>query len=109
MSVSVSEPQINPPSWPYLAESGLSNKSTDEQKIRAYVGALAPDYDESADLTALRFFSVNSIVDPWVFIIFRTAVFRTCLHRVSRTLSYKRSLDSQLLETSTRKDSGQLQ
>nr|XP_056707119.1 prostaglandin D2 receptor [Euleptes europaea] len=76
--------------------------------IRAYVGAIAPDYDENADLTALRFFSVNSIVDPWVFIIFRTSVFRTCLHRVSKRLSYNRASHSQLLETSTRKDSGQL-
>ncbi|XP_015276858.1 PREDICTED: prostaglandin D2 receptor-like [Gekko japonicus] len=77
--------------------------------IRAYIGAFAPDDDENADLTALRFFSVNSIVDPWVFIIFRTSVFRTCLHRVSRRLSSKRASHSQLLETSTRKDSGQPQ
>ncbi|XP_054827837.1 prostaglandin D2 receptor-like [Eublepharis macularius] len=77
--------------------------------IRAYIGAFAPDYDENADLTALRFFSVNSIVDPWVFIIFRTSVFRTCLHRVSRRLSSKKAPHSYLLETSTRKDSGPLQ
>uniref|UniRef100_A0A8C6X5F2 Prostaglandin D2 receptor n=1 Tax=Naja naja TaxID=35670 RepID=A0A8C6X5F2_NAJNA len=38
--------------------------------------AFAPDENEAADLTALRFFSVNSIVDPWVFIIFRTSIFR---------------------------------
>uniref|UniRef100_A0A670HS45 Prostaglandin E receptor 2 n=1 Tax=Podarcis muralis TaxID=64176 RepID=A0A670HS45_PODMU len=44
--------------------------------VRAYVGAFAPDFDEKADLTALRFFSVNSIVDPWVFIIFRTSCVR---------------------------------
>ncbi|XP_060117457.1 prostaglandin D2 receptor [Heteronotia binoei] len=77
--------------------------------IRAYVGAFAPDQNEDADLMALRFFSVNSIVDPWVFIIFRTSVFRTCLHRVSRKLSSKRGPHSQLLETTSRKDSGQLQ
>uniref|UniRef100_A0A6I8PEW0 Prostaglandin D2 receptor n=1 Tax=Ornithorhynchus anatinus TaxID=9258 RepID=A0A6I8PEW0_ORNAN len=33
--------------------------------------------EESMDLTALRFLSVNSIIDPWVFIIFRTSVFRS--------------------------------
>uniref|UniRef100_A0A6I8PGX0 Prostaglandin D2 receptor n=1 Tax=Ornithorhynchus anatinus TaxID=9258 RepID=A0A6I8PGX0_ORNAN len=32
---------------------------------------------KSMDLTALRFLSVNSIIDPWVFIIFRTSVFRS--------------------------------
>uniref|UniRef100_A0A8C4VJ43 Prostaglandin D2 receptor n=1 Tax=Gopherus evgoodei TaxID=1825980 RepID=A0A8C4VJ43_9SAUR len=42
----------------------------------------AADFNEKADLTALRFISVNSIVDPWVFIIFRTSVFRKFLHRV---------------------------
>ncbi|XP_077180171.1 prostaglandin D2 receptor [Paroedura picta] len=76
--------------------------------IRAYVGAFAPDDDENADLTALRIFSINSIVDPWVFIIFRTSVFRSCLHRVSRRLGSKRAPHSQLLETSTRKESGEL-
>uniref|UniRef100_A0A8C0F173 Uncharacterized protein n=1 Tax=Bubo bubo TaxID=30461 RepID=A0A8C0F173_BUBBB len=30
---------------------------------------------------ALRFLSVNSIVDPWVFIIFRTSVFRMFVRR----------------------------
>uniref|UniRef100_A0A8D0DP50 Prostaglandin D2 receptor n=1 Tax=Salvator merianae TaxID=96440 RepID=A0A8D0DP50_SALMN len=76
--------------------------------IRAYVGAFAPDYDEKADLTALRFFSVNSIVDPWVFIIFRTSVFRACLRRISRRLSSKRAPHSELLETWGQKGSGPL-
>ncbi|KAL8168679.1 UNVERIFIED_CONTAM: hypothetical protein K2H54_010792 [Gekko kuhli] len=87
----------------------MSHSQISPSEIRAYIGAFAPDDDENADLTALRFFSVNSIVDPWVFIIFRTSVFRTCLHRVSRRLSSKRTSHSQLLETSTQKDSGQLQ
>ncbi|NWH77115.1 PD2R protein, partial [Piaya cayana] len=52
--------------------------------IRAYMGAFATDFDENADLSALRFLSVNSIVDPWVFIIFRTSVFRTFARRVCR-------------------------
>ncbi|XP_025029030.1 prostaglandin D2 receptor [Python bivittatus] len=73
--------------------------------IRAYIGAFAPDADEAADLTALRFFSVNSIVDPWVFIIFRTSIFRSFLQRFSRRLSLKKDLHSQLLETWQRKES----
>ncbi|KAJ6651738.1 hypothetical protein lerEdw1_020665 [Lerista edwardsae] len=80
-----------------------------EGQVRAYVGAFAPDFDEKADLTALRFFSVNSIVDPWVFIIFRTSVFRTCLHRVARRLSLRRAPHAHLLETWERKDSVPLQ
>ncbi|XP_041071165.1 prostaglandin D2 receptor-like [Carcharodon carcharias] len=44
--------------------------------IRAYIGAFAPDNKDIEDLNALRLASVNSIVDPWVFIIFRTSVFR---------------------------------
>ncbi|NXJ85898.1 PD2R protein, partial [Trogon melanurus] len=55
--------------------------------IRAYMGAFAADFNENADLSALRFLSVNSIVDPWVFIIFRTSVFRTFLHRICRRLN----------------------
>uniref|UniRef100_A0A452J6I7 Uncharacterized protein n=1 Tax=Gopherus agassizii TaxID=38772 RepID=A0A452J6I7_9SAUR len=50
----------------------------------------AADFNEKADLTALRFISVNSIVDPWVFIIFRTSVFRKFLHRVCRRLNSKK-------------------
>ncbi|NXN10408.1 PD2R protein, partial [Indicator maculatus] len=59
--------------------------------IRAYVGAFAADFNENADLSALRFVSVNSIVDPWVFIIFRTSVFRTFIRRVCRRLHSRKS------------------
>ncbi|NXY78766.1 PD2R protein, partial [Glareola pratincola] len=55
--------------------------------IRAYMGAFAADFNENADLSALRFLSVNSIVDPWVFIIFRTSVFRMFVRRVCRRLN----------------------
>ncbi|NXI90771.1 PD2R protein, partial [Psophia crepitans] len=54
--------------------------------IRAYMGAFAADFNENADLSALRFLSVNSIVDPWVFIIFRTSFFRMFIRRVCRRL-----------------------
>uniref|UniRef100_A0A8C0H5Q6 Prostaglandin D2 receptor n=1 Tax=Chelonoidis abingdonii TaxID=106734 RepID=A0A8C0H5Q6_CHEAB len=52
----------------------------------------AADFNEKADLTALRFLSVNSIVDPWVFIIFRTSVFRKFFHRVCRRLNSKKAV-----------------
>ncbi|XP_065260267.1 prostaglandin D2 receptor [Emys orbicularis] len=65
--------------------------------VRAYVGAFAADFDEKADLTALRFLSVNSIVDPWVFIIFRTSVFRMFLHRFCRRLNSKKAVTPRLL------------
>ncbi|NXM05611.1 PD2R protein, partial [Tyrannus savana] len=59
--------------------------------IRAYMGAFAADINENADLSALRFLSVNSIVDPWVFIIFRTSVFRSFVRRVCRRLHSRKS------------------
>lgn len=67
------------------------------KQVRAYVGAFAADFNEKADLTALRFLSVNSIVDPWVFIIFRTSVFRKFLHRVCRRLNSKKATTPRLL------------
>ncbi|XP_032621849.2 LOW QUALITY PROTEIN: prostaglandin D2 receptor [Chelonoidis abingdonii] len=65
--------------------------------VRAYVGAFAADFNEKADLTALRFLSVNSIVDPWVFIIFRTSVFRKFFHRVCRRLNSKKAVTPRLV------------
>ncbi|XP_032045154.1 prostaglandin D2 receptor [Aythya fuligula] len=59
--------------------------------IRAYMGAFAADFNENADLSALRFLSVNSIVDPWVFIIFRTSVFRMFVRRLCRRLGSRRA------------------
>ncbi|KAI1237457.1 Prostaglandin D2 receptor, partial [Lamprotornis superbus] len=59
--------------------------------IRAYMGAFAADFNENADLSALRFLSVNSIVDPWVFIIFRTSVFRGFVRRFCRRLGSRKA------------------
>ncbi|XP_043930266.1 prostaglandin D2 receptor-like [Protopterus annectens] len=50
--------------------------------VRAYTATFAPDKDEAADLIAIRFLSVHSIIDPWLFIIFRTSVFRTTCRKV---------------------------
>ncbi|XP_036915011.1 prostacyclin receptor isoform X2 [Sturnira hondurensis] len=38
--------------------------------------AIAPDSSEMGDLLAFRFNAFNPILDPWVFILFRKAVFR---------------------------------
>nr|XP_060642296.1 prostacyclin receptor [Anolis sagrei ordinatus] len=44
--------------------------------IRAYIGGLSPDHNEDEDMLAFRLSALNPIVDPWLFIIFRNAVFR---------------------------------
>ncbi|GCB73509.1 hypothetical protein scyTo_0002588 [Scyliorhinus torazame] len=54
--------------------------------IRAYIGALSPDNRDNEDLKALRLASVNSIVDPWVFIIFRTSIFRKLISMCCKML-----------------------
>ncbi|KAG7466169.1 hypothetical protein MATL_G00162010 [Megalops atlanticus] len=46
--------------------------------VRAYIRVFSSygcvdEQEEQRDLSAMRFLSVNSIVDPWVFIIFRTS------------------------------------
>lgn len=63
---------------------------------RAYDGAFkaVPEKngasEETKDLQALRFLSVISIVDPWIFIIFRTSVFRMFFHKIFiRPLMYR--------------------
>uniref|UniRef100_A0A8D2CNP4 Prostaglandin D2 receptor n=1 Tax=Sciurus vulgaris TaxID=55149 RepID=A0A8D2CNP4_SCIVU len=57
---------------------------------RAYYGAVYKASEESGDLQALRFLSVISIVDPWIFIIFRTSVFRMFFHKIFiRPLMYR--------------------
>ncbi|KAG8515287.1 Prostacyclin receptor [Galemys pyrenaicus] len=44
--------------------------------IRGFTQAIAPDSSEMGDLLAFRFNAFNPILDPWVFILFRKAVFR---------------------------------
>ncbi|KAM5241777.1 prostaglandin D2 receptor isoform 1-T2 [Hipposideros larvatus] len=62
---------------------------------RAYYGAFIDvdkknETSEAEDLCALRFLSVISIVDPWIFIIFRTSVFRMFFHKIFiRPLRYR--------------------
>lgn len=46
-------------------------------QIRAYVNKFSGDKaDHELDLLALRFLSINSIVDPWVFAILRPPLLR---------------------------------
>nr|XP_014709717.1 prostaglandin D2 receptor isoform X3 [Equus asinus] len=82
---------INYEKWLFQAKPPCSYR-----KYRAYRGAFKPVLEENGttgeaeDLRALRFLSVISIVDPWIFIIFRTAVFRMFFHKIFiRPLMYR--------------------
>ncbi|PIO16686.1 hypothetical protein AB205_0046510 [Aquarana catesbeiana] len=44
-------------------------------KARVYVGLFTDQHNEYYDLIVLRLLSMNSVVDPWVFIICRTSNF----------------------------------
>ncbi|XP_066127832.1 prostacyclin receptor [Saccopteryx bilineata] len=44
--------------------------------IHGFTQAIAPDSSEMGDLRAFRFNAFNPILDPWVFILFRKAVFQ---------------------------------
>ncbi|MBN3298755.1 prostaglandin D2 receptor [Amia ocellicauda] len=63
--------------------------------VRAYINANRSDSsDEKAevlDLMALRFLSVNSCVDPWVFIILRTSLCRALVHKFSSKVCFTRN------------------
>lgn len=45
-------------------------------QIRGFTQAIAPDSSDMGDLVAFRFSAFNPILDPWVFILFRKAVFQ---------------------------------
>uniref|UniRef100_A0A8C5PDQ3 Thromboxane A2 receptor n=1 Tax=Leptobrachium leishanense TaxID=445787 RepID=A0A8C5PDQ3_9ANUR len=59
--------------------------------VRVYIGAFTDEKNEYADLIVLRFLSVNSIVDPWIFIICRTSKFHRHLHGLCSRIHVKRS------------------
>ncbi|KAJ7345385.1 hypothetical protein JRQ81_001335 [Phrynocephalus forsythii] len=42
--------------------------------IRAFMNYFMPGGDSKGDLLAMRFLSINSIIDPWVFVILRPSV-----------------------------------
>ncbi|XP_057714505.1 prostaglandin E receptor 2a (subtype EP2) [Corythoichthys intestinalis] len=57
--------------------------------VRVYMNSVVGDRFEShlKDLIALRFISVNSIIDPWVFIILSPGVLHFCLASICRSRS----------------------
>lgn len=44
--------------------------------IAGFINAVHPFTDDNENLTAFRFYALNPIVDPWIFIICRKSVFR---------------------------------
>ncbi|XP_069807380.1 prostaglandin D2 receptor-like [Dendropsophus ebraccatus] len=68
--------------------------------FRVYIGAFTKEKNEYADLIVLRFLSINSIVDPWVFIICRTSKFHTHVHSLCSRLHSTSNTQSELLEES---------
>ncbi|XP_040268091.1 prostaglandin D2 receptor isoform X2 [Bufo bufo] len=69
-------------------------------KFRVYIGAFTKENNEYADLIVLRFLSMNSIVDPWIFIICRTSRFHHHLHKLCSRIHYISNPPSQLLDES---------
>lgn len=45
-------------------------------QIAGFINGIHPFYSDNENLTAFRFYAMNPIVDPWVFIICRKSVFR---------------------------------
>ncbi|XP_072318940.1 prostaglandin E receptor 2a (subtype EP2) [Eucyclogobius newberryi] len=71
--------------------------------IRVYMNSIGERKESHQDdLVALRFISINSIIDPWVFILFSPSVLHFCWasmcrvsFRTSRGSIFKRSLSKQ--------------
>lgn len=53
-------------------------------QIRVYINSMTEGESHSLDLIALRFISVNSIIDPWVFILLSPSVLHFCWASVCR-------------------------
>ncbi|XP_068108411.1 prostaglandin D2 receptor isoform X3 [Hyperolius riggenbachi] len=66
--------------------------------VRVYIGAFTTETNEYADLIVLRFLSMNSIVDPWIFIICRTSRFHTHVHNLCSKIHSTANVQSQLLD-----------
>ncbi|XP_063804472.1 prostaglandin D2 receptor-like [Pseudophryne corroboree] len=72
--------------------------------VRVYIAAFTAGHDEYADLLVIRFISMNSIVDPWIFIIFRTSKFHTHVHRLCSRINSTTATQTELLDTTTKLD-----
>uniref|UniRef100_A0A8C5Q8X9 Prostaglandin E2 receptor EP2 subtype n=1 Tax=Leptobrachium leishanense TaxID=445787 RepID=A0A8C5Q8X9_9ANUR len=57
--------------------------------VRAYINRFQNTPDDKLDLLALRFLSVNSIIDPWVFTILRPSVLRIIRYLLCCQTSFK--------------------
>ncbi|KAM8921255.1 prostaglandin E2 receptor EP2 subtype-like [Pelodytes ibericus] len=57
--------------------------------VRAYINRFSNSSDDKMDLLALRFLSVNSIIDPWVFTILRPSVLRIIRSLICCRLPYQ--------------------
>ncbi|XP_069807381.1 prostaglandin D2 receptor-like [Dendropsophus ebraccatus] len=65
---------------------------------RVYMGVFSDEVNEYYDLIVLRLLSSNSIVDPWVFIIFRTSKFHMQMNRLCGRPNPKNQTQPGLLE-----------
>ncbi|KAM4690527.1 prostaglandin D2 receptor-like [Rhinophrynus dorsalis] len=72
--------------------------------VRVYVGAFSEEENEYADLIVLRFLSMNSIVDPWIFIICRTSKFHRYIQGLCNRTYAKGSAQSHLLQNCIQSD-----
>ncbi|TNN54825.1 Prostacyclin receptor [Liparis tanakae] len=53
----------------------MASNSSPSPQIAGFINAVRPFCGDSKNLTAFRFYALNPIVDPWVFIICRKSVF----------------------------------
>ncbi|KAM9294308.1 prostaglandin E2 receptor EP2 subtype-like [Gastrophryne carolinensis] len=68
--------------------------------VRVYVNRVADDKGEdSLDLLALRFLSINSIIDPWIFTILRPSVLRVIRSAICGRNTFKSMASSPSLST----------
>ncbi|MEE6492254.1 hypothetical protein FKM82_016528 [Ascaphus truei] len=58
--------------------------------LRAFLNRASPNTNYKLDLLALRFLSVNSIIDPWVFTILRPSVLRLMRSALCCQISVKK-------------------
>ncbi len=79
--------------------SQCSNRVLSPPQICGFINAISPVGNDQQNLMAFRFSAFNPILDPWIFIIFRKAVFhhiraffRCCFPRDSVKTAAQNSL-----------------
>ncbi|MGH0180731.1 UNVERIFIED_CONTAM: hypothetical protein FKN15_004888 [Acipenser sinensis] len=63
--------------------------------IQAYINHFSRVENHVKDLNALRFLSINSIINPWVFIILNPSVRRVIMNTIRRSLSSRKQEGAQ--------------